>query len=289
MLKYNLDLTNETKWIILTPTQYAKQLMMYITEAGYFCANQGYYTERTEKPEYFLMYVIAGEGSLRRENQEIRLTKNKAILVYCDEYQYWKTESTETWKFIWVHFAGAMGKYYYDILNENNLISTIQVEDSEKLLGCLENIMENPGVSDTRKSILATMQLTQALSTLVYEKYSERSNKAYNAHRDEINAAIYYIRNHYQEKIYLSDFEKIVHMSRNYFVRVFKECTSLSPYEYILHYRVDKAKELLRTSDYSVSQISFKVGFESESNFIKYFKKITGKTPLQFRNTETNF
>lgn len=289
LLKYNLDLTDETKWTILTPTQYAKQLMMYITEAGYFCANKKYFTERTDKPEFFLMYVISGEGSLRRENQEIRLTRNKAILVNCDEYQYWKTESDETWKFRWVHFSGPMGKYYYDMLNENDVIHPIEIENSEKLLGYLQNIMESPGVSDTRKSILATMQLNQALSLLVYEKYSERSHTPYNVHRDEINAAISYIRNHYREQIRLEDFDKIVHMSRNYFVRIFKECTSLSPYEYMLHFRIDKAKEMLRTSDYAVEQIAYKVGFQSQSNFISYFKKVTGKTPLNFRNTETNF
>ena len=53
--------------------------------------------------------------------------------------------------------------------------------------------------------------------------------------------------------------------------------------QYITKLRIDKSKELLNGTDLQVSEIAFKVGFESASYFNKVFKKITGKTPKDFR------
>ena len=53
--------------------------------------------------------------------------------------------------------------------------------------------------------------------------------------------------------------------------------------EFINTVRINKAKELMQTSDYTISEISYKVGYSDNAYFSKTFKRITGKTPGEFR------
>ena len=68
-----------------------------------------------------------------------------------------------------------------------------------------------------------------------------------------------------------------------YLTKLFKKYTSEGLYEYLINFRINKAKELLRTSQIPIYEISEKVGFESVSNFIKTFKQNEEITPLKFR------
>nr|MCR5032076.1 helix-turn-helix transcriptional regulator [Lachnospiraceae bacterium] len=58
----------------------------------------------------------------------------------------------------------------------------------------------------------------------------------------------------------------------------------ISPSDYLATVRMDKAKELLRTTDLKIRDISLEVGYEDDHVFTRRFKKYTGKTPGQYRS-----
>ncbi len=64
----------------------------------------------------------------------------------------------------------------------------------------------------------------------------------------------------------------------------FRYVTGLSPYEYLLIQRVERAVTLLRTTNDSVSSIAYECGFGGQANFTRMFKRITGLTPSECRN-----
>ena len=98
-----------------------------------------------------------------------------------------------------------------------------------------------------------------------------------------IDSAKEYIVKNYQRELTVSEIAKAVNLSPSYFSKVFKKSTALSPYDYLLSVRLDKAKELLVNSDIPISEIAYRCGFNSTSNFIYFFKKETGLSPLKFR------
>ena len=77
-------------------------------------------------------------------------------------------------------------------------------------------------------------------------------------------------------------------MSRAQLLRRLKALTGNSPGFYIKTMRLEKAKELLETSDLSVSEAAFKTGFGTPSNFSKVFSEKYGITPSQFRRINPN-
>lgn len=95
---------------------------------------------------------------------------------------------------------------------------------------------------------------------------------------------IEYIENNLENKMVLRDFSRIANLSPSHFHRVFTKTVGVTPHEFILKCKLDKAKEFLTKSSLSVSEISTKCGFESSPYFCYVFKKQTGVTPLEFRN-----
>ena len=64
---------------------------------------------------------------------------------------------------------------------------------------------------------------------------------------------------------------------------MFKRNIGLSPQVYLLNYRIDRACELLRTTDKSVSEVAYSVGFQDYSNFSRQFKARCLKSPTAYR------
>lgn len=75
-------------------------------------------------------------------------------------------------------------------------------------------------------------------------------------------------------------------MSRNYFVTVYKETARIGFWDYVTGCRIDRAKELLLSTEETAGNIARSVGYESEYHFSRKFKEITGSTPNQYRKTE---
>jgi AraC-like DNA-binding protein len=86
----------------------------------------------------------------------------------------------------------------------------------------------------------------------------------------------------------VSDFSQAMGLSRSLFYTKFYTLTGYSPNDYIKVIRMKKAIELFRAKQYSISEISFMVGFEEPAYFSICFKKLYGKTPTQFINEQLN-
>lgn len=93
----------------------------------------------------------------------------------------------------------------------------------------------------------------------------------------------HYLKTYYRESIQLEDLASMTHLSRFYISHSFKKDVGLSPMEYLMTIRIKESKILLRTTNYSVSQIADIVGFTTPTYFSKQFRKVTGISPSDYR------
>ncbi len=92
-----------------------------------------------------------------------------------------------------------------------------------------------------------------------------------------------YINSNYNKNILLEDISAYCCLSVNHLLRTFKEAYGISPYQYLIQLRINRAKYLLRETDYPLSEIVGLIGFENTSSFIRLFKHSTEETPSRFR------
>lgn len=98
-----------------------------------------------------------------------------------------------------------------------------------------------------------------------------------------LQRAIDYIEANLGERIALADIAAAAGLSRMYFAAQFRAATGHRPHDYLLLQRVERAKSLLAISDLALAEIALITGFHAQSHFTTVFKRLTGETPMKWR------
>ncbi len=115
-----------------------------------------------------------------------------------------------------------------------------------------------------------------AASQNVLSKRAEKSGSI-------VETAKEYIRTYYRKDISLDDVSRVVNISPYYFSKIFKEDTGENFIEYLTNIRMNRAKELLDTTEYSMKEICSMVGYSDPNYFSRSFKKNVGVTPTEYK------
>ena len=135
--------------------------------------------------------------------------------------------------------------------------------------------------------------LMSAVEKLEEEKAYEAAGEkaAGNGSREQeytpVQQARKYIEEHCSEVITRRDIESLLHMNQDYINREFKKTEGYTLMEYVQYCRIRMAKQLLRETNLSVSDISIRTGYDSPAYFSKVFRKWTGMTPMEYRESRT--
>jgi AraC family transcriptional regulator len=96
-------------------------------------------------------------------------------------------------------------------------------------------------------------------------------------------SVVAYIRANLTSSVSVSELAAVVHMSPSHFARVFKASLGVTPYRFVMHERIEGAKDMLGSTKLSASQVAMAFGFSSQSHFVKVFRQVTGVTPKQYK------
>jgi AraC family transcriptional regulator len=97
-----------------------------------------------------------------------------------------------------------------------------------------------------------------------------------------------YIESNLNRELTLRELAGITDLSPHHFARMFKQTIGVAPHRYVLERRVERAKEMLRTSSASLVEISLSMGFCSQSHFTSTFRRMVGATPTEFQGCGSN-
>jgi AraC family transcriptional regulator len=98
-----------------------------------------------------------------------------------------------------------------------------------------------------------------------------------------LNRVIEYVDAHLDQEIRLSALAETAGMSAHYFSELFKQSAHLSPHQFVLRRRIDRARELLSDPAIAIHEAALGTGFSNLSHFTKVFRRITGMTPTSYR------
>ena len=92
-----------------------------------------------------------------------------------------------------------------------------------------------------------------------------------------------YVDAHLDQNIKLENLAKLLDLSQFHFSRLFKQSLGLSPYQYLIEQRIERAKQLLKETNQSILDIALNCGYNSHSHLSKQFRQVTGMTPKAYR------
>ncbi len=226
-----------------------------------------------------LLYTCSGQGVMHWKKQVCSLTAGTAVIIYCDTFQQYYTGDADEWEFFFVHFDGAGLKGYaaslLDRLTPVRLRAVGEMEEAFRRL--LAFRAESDLLARAEVNCLLSGMLRSMLESL-YRTDSEE-NRGYR----EVQVLTKYIHDHMSENIGMAEFEKITHYSKYYLIHLFRQQMGVPPYRYLHQCRIQRAQELLRSTNDSVSEIAAQVGYMDSVSFIRHFQSIVGATPAKYR------
>jgi len=263
-----------------TPSNIARSLFFFIICAGEFFCDGNYRVERETYNSFLIMYIRKGNGFVSAENRTYQANAGDVVILDCHRPHLYYTKTG--WETLWVHFDGNISKELFELIY-NRVGNVLPAGNSILIPHCISVILEsfrkNRPLPEAVVSCHIHRMLTEML--LLASNGAEPQTGSINPVLD----AITHIHANFHRRITLNELAESVKISPYHFSRLFKKETGYSPYEYVLKTRIDHAKVLLKKTELSVKEIAFKVGFNSESNFINTFSSRLGLTPNEFRST----
>lgn len=282
MSKYSERILDKSIWLTSTPIPITLNLPFYITEAGHFYAEKDYIVKRNEHDSFLFIYTLNGSGTIQSESSVIQLIADNAILIDCHKFHCYRP-TEEVWEFIWVHMKGNAVNTFFKILYPNEIFA-VEIAEPQKFVEHLTELINKTQKNDIVNSIELSAKLHEILNILIKDSIKNEHKKNKNRYSSFIKTVTEMIHIRYSEPILIDDMMKDIPLSKYYFIRIFKRIMGVTPYNYLIHYRINISKILLRSTDMSVGEIAEKCGFLDTSNFITQFKKYTGQRPLQYKN-----
>lgn len=275
------DWTPDSIRIMATPSAFAKSSLYYIQEAGHFRTLPNYFTERENLDSYLIVYTLAGKGSLTYGGKTYAVLPNQLFYIDCRNHQYYRTDPSDPWELLWIHFYGSASKAYYDRFASVSP-PVITLPSGNGVPGHIRELIGLHRNKTIQTELLASRRIVDVLTELLLLRAASRDD-AGPAVPDFIRDVMKHYDRHYPDKLPLERVAARFSTDKYHLAKAFKRYTGLSPNEYLINARITRAKELLRFTDIPVSEIAAEVGIENVSHFINLFRDREGSTPLVYR------
>lgn len=275
----------ESGGIFFTPSNTAKSNYLYLKCAGCREAGQDFLSDQPVTESYTLLYTYSGAGELEYMDRRFILGPGDGFLIDCRQpYSYRCGADSDNWDFVWFNMCGNTFSVYYSQFAVARKPVFHASEGSE-----LEMLIRRLGRTATQKSsaqseLMASTTIICILTQLVLldcgganVSTERRSVPGY------IDGIMERMTSGYAGHITLDSLAAEFNVSKYHLSREFKKYTGYSPNEYLISVRINRAKELLRRTNYSVGEISQLTGCGDVNHFIQLFKSREKTTPAAFR------
>ena len=132
----------------------------------------------------------------------------------------------------------------------------------------------------------ARYQISKAMRILVDHLSETEHRKSNDILLNRIKISIAYIEEHFAEDIGNRDLLELLNCSESVLLRSFHQVVGISPMQFLMNHRIQKAAEMLLTTDLKSCDIAVSCGFHDFSYFTKIFKRSMGMTPIEYRNSK---
>lgn len=227
--------------------------------------------------------VHKGKGFFRVGNETHQLNAGQGFLIFPHVISYYEADQADPWTYSWIGFQGAQVE---SIVARTRLSPEQAVfpMDLKVMPTMFEQLTEANNHANS-----ADLQLKAVLYTLMgalveTAPASSNGNVIPNKWDMYTIQSMEFIHAHYNEPISIEGLASHLKLDRKYFSAIFKEATGMPPQQYLLHYRMNKASELLEKSNYAIGEIANSVGYQDQLIFSKMFKRVKGVSPKQYRN-----
>lgn len=260
---------------------------LYLTHCGIQVCPPLHSWGPDSRGEYHMHFILNGEGYLVIEDKRYHLTRGQIFILPPDVRVYYYASESNPWYYAWVGFHGSRASSY---LEQAGFSADCIIRDTiippENFSSIIHEMLEANQMT-VENELIRVGYLYQLISLLI-DSYEELSGTR-NSHHDYsmetyVEHALQYIRFNYGTHMQINDLVDYIGINRSYLSYIFKKKLNMSPKEYLIQYRMDKAKNLLATTSETIQVIAKSVGYPDALAFSKMFHGTVGMSPSLYRS-----
>ncbi|MCX6938977.1 MAG: helix-turn-helix domain-containing protein [Verrucomicrobia bacterium] len=253
---------------------------LFPTAAGFFPKAPGHLVERERGlVECIMIRVVSGAGWVRtRERHE--LGAGQWVLIPAGVPHAYGADETTPWSIQWVHFQGRASAAFAALLGAGTEVAVLAVPRSGAQNLDLARLYEGLEQGYTQPNLLAAAaQLRQVLTELECSRRLGQPTSASEA----VAASLAWMSEHLAARADLGALAGAAGLSVPHYSDLFRRATGYPPVEHFLRLKIQRACQLLDTTDMRVHEVAAAVGWTDPFYFSRFFRKITGQSPRAYR------
>lgn len=231
------------------------------------------------KDIYHLVNLHLSHGHLKAEN----LDQGIEQLIKC-VYKEDISRSKDLLKMISQQINSLFGEDTENVRNiAGSIIQGLEIIGREKGIFLLKKV----NWSDQLRGI-DRLNFESILSSILDELFEAMMDSHSIHEKKVIQSVLNYIEENYQKGLTLEEVAEYVHLSPFYLSKLFKKELKINFVNYVTERKMEKAKELLESTDMPILNIALELNYQEANYFSKVFKKVVGMTPTEFRKKNEN-
>ncbi|MBZ0302926.1 MAG: AraC family transcriptional regulator [Anaerolineae bacterium] len=254
---------------------------LFPMRAGHYYQASGHVAERDTIGEYIIIYCHAGQGWLRMNGREHLIRPGDVLFVMQGCAHAYGANPHAPWSIHWSHFGGADVPALLDLAHITAAEPVIRVRDQVNVLALFN------ALAGTLQSGYSLHHLMRAAAILRHLLSELALLNVYTPTTDarglDIEKTIQYMLEHLAESCSLDELAGQAHLSISHFSHQFRARTGYAPIDYFIRLKIQKACELLETTDMKIEEICYALGYADPYYFSRLFKKITSLPPSIYR------
>ncbi len=267
--------------VVLPATPLFEEL--YLCAGGMSVCFPGHSFGPEVRINYLIHVILSGKGVFETDEMRYHLCQGQGFLIEPGLSTFYCADTENPWNYLWIGFNGTLAPQIIEALGLGQRRPVFSCPSLSDLSAIMKRLLLFPSEKENAFLYQHTLLLS-FLSILSKNSAPERESKAYESRSNYyITRALKFIRDNYSSSIQVTDVANYLGISRNYLFTLFQETMGHSPQEYISSFCLGRARELLTTTSYSVSEIGVLCGYRDPDVFSKAFKRKYLSSPSQYR------
>ena len=253
----------------------------YPTAMGFYPEAAGHRMQRQRHDDNLILYCVSGSGNLATDDWRGNIAAGQVVILPQGLTHEYESSQDDPWSLYWVHFQGAATGIFSQFLGYREGSPVLDAGVSPALVSNFDKLMEVrfTGYSD-RAFINAANQLRYLLSQMALEI---RSTQAQVRHKFDLGQLQAWMREHLHQMVTLDTLAGLANMSKYHFSSKYKKLTGYSPIKHFLNMKMERACQLLDSTDLSIKAIAAELGYEDQLYFSRLFNRTIGQSPRAYR------
>lgn len=269
-------LLKQSELFIHFPSKFAKQYLFYTERCGHYFVDRHYLVSRIKpiRLRFAMFYIVSGEMLAIIGGKEYIVKEHEILILNMRQSHLYAALGDA--EIFWLCFDGNCSEIMVDkICRFNHVYTPVRIS---RAYNALKEILD--GFYSQRP--LADEVISSSLHFILSDLLSQQ-RYAVNQKPSAMEQAVLFIEANYYLPITIRDIADMLYLNPSYFCQKFKAEIGVSPKQYLMNTRLNAAKLLLCDTNWSIREISEKVGFQTDTYFSCYFHKRFKETPKDYR------